>query len=86
MDPKKPSIHSYYFQSWYSPIFLRNSDYALDDDNSVCVTFDVRREGLPEDEKRERKSKVGKGFAMLANVFKPRMLDSHDTLVHVANL
>lgn len=81
LDPKKANTHLYYFQSWYSPIFLK-SKTEEDSGNSVCITFEARKEGVKEDTKKRE----GKTFLLLANIFSPSTLDSHDVLLYAKNL
>jgi hypothetical protein len=73
LDSKRAYTHVYYFQSWYSPIFLK-SRHDNDAGNSTCITFEVR------------KDKEGKRYLVLANVLKPSILDSHEVIIHAKNL
>jgi hypothetical protein len=71
-NSKKQYSHIYYFQSWYSPIFLKAKNE--DADNSTCITFEVRR------------NKEGKHHLALANILPPNVMDSHEVLIHAKNV
>lgn len=73
LDTKKKYSHLYYFQSWYSPIFIKSRS-ENDNNYSTCITFQIRK-----DEKEDT-------HALLANIFKPTVLDSHELLIHAQNL
>ncbi len=73
LDPKKTCKHKFYYQSWYSSIFLKNRP-PDDNDESCCVTFQVRTD-------REDKS-----YLVLANIFLPDRLDPYEVMKHLKNL
>jgi hypothetical protein len=73
LDLKRAFTHVYYFQSWYSPIFLKTRHSEASDD-STCITFEVR------------KDKEGKRYTVLANILPPSILDSHEVVIHAKNL
>lgn len=85
LDPKKATTHLYYFQSWYSPIFLKGTNDE-DNGNSVCITFEARREGRKEEQRETRARRNLKSFLVLANIFSPASLDSHEVILYVGNL
>ena len=73
LDTKKDYTQLYRFQSWYSPIFIKSRS-DIDNDNSTCITFDVR------------KDKEAKHFLTIANILPPAPLDTHEVMTHVVNL
>lgn len=66
--------HLHYFQSWYSPIFLK-SRHESDSDDSTCITFELRK-----DKEGNRK------YLVLTNILPPSILDSHEVIIHAKNL
>lgn len=72
-NPDKPYLHVYYFQSWYSPIFLKDRN-EKDSGNSTCITFELR------------KTKNNYHYLVIASLLRPRIMDSHDVMVYAKNL
>jgi len=73
INAKKPYKRVYWFQSWYSPIFIKSSSVE-DTTNSCCITFEMRKDNQ------------GKHYITLANILPPAPLDSHDVMTHAVNL
>src|SRR4051812_9286894 len=73
LNSKKIYTPHFFYQSWYSPIFLRKRTDE-DDDESCCITFQVRKDG---DDKK---------YLVLANILMPNRLNPHNVLTHVRNL
>jgi hypothetical protein len=73
LDAKREFTHSYYFQSWYSPIFLKARN-ELDANNSTCITFEVRQD------------KDKHHYIVLKDILPPSLLDSHEVVTHLKNM
>lgn len=73
LDPEKTYEHRFYYQSWYSSIFLKNRQ-PDDNEESCCVTFQVR------------KDREGKNYLVLANILLPDRFDSYQVMTHLKNL
>lgn len=74
LDSKRAFTHVYYFQSWYSPVFLKSRN-DNDAGNSTCITFEVRKD-----------KENSKNYLILKGILPPSPLDSHEVMTHAKNL
>ncbi len=73
LNPKKTYEHRFYYQSWYSSIFLKNRP-PDDNEESCCVTFQVR------------KDREDKNYLVLANMLLPDRFDPYQVMARLKNL
>lgn len=73
LNPKNIYTHDFYYQSWYSAIFLKKRP-PNDNDDSCCITFQVR------------KDREDKKYLVLANILSPSRFSSFEVMSRVNNL